>query len=209
MRVSENWASALRDAFNEHPEAAFISGQTGLPEGQEDSVRPVALMTGPESTELRRGLSERPGHSANLAVRNEALQSIKGFDEVLGAGAKLRAAEDSDLFDRLFSMGYTGRYEKAVLAWHEQWRSRPELVKLDFAYGVGCGARVAKLLRTNRVHGLKAGKEIAWYWGIREFRKGPFLAITAVARMFGAFIGFLRAIRLPVLEGHFVQRPAA
>ena len=45
-------------------------------------------------------------------------------------GTPFRAAEDNDLFDRFFAAGYLGRYEPAGNGWHEQWRTRSQLVKL-------------------------------------------------------------------------------
>ncbi len=210
VRVSQGWADALRKVFDEHPEAAFVTGRIELPLGQEDTDRPVALMARPESMILRNGVHETPGHSANLAVRRAALADIGGFDEMLGAGAKLRAAEDADLIDRLYAAGFTGRYDTSVLAWHDQWRSVRQLVRLDFSYGIGAGARVAKLFRTNRIHAFKAGAIFFWSWGLTEmFRKEAVLRLCALARILSMPIGFVRGLLLPLEGGRFTPRARA
>ena len=58
--------------------------------------------------------------------------------------------EQPRLFDRCFALGLTGRYEPAAIAVHEQWRGPRRLLLLDARYGFGNGARIAKLLRTDR-----------------------------------------------------------
>ncbi len=209
VRASARWAESLCDVFDRHSETAFITGRIGLPEGQEETFRPVALLEGANPIVLRRGIHGLTGHSANLAVRREALDHIGGFDEILGAGAPLRAAEDMDLFDRLYGMGYSGRYDNEALAWHEQWRSRGELLRLDFSYGIGAGARIAKLMRTDRVHAFKAGKGWFWNTGItRVLKRDEFGGLGAAARVFGASVGFARGLSLRVARGHFVGRKA-
>jgi glycosyltransferase involved in cell wall biosynthesis len=209
VRASAQWAEALSGVFETHAEAAFVTGRVGLLEGQEDSFRPVALIQRPDPIVLRRGLHELTGHSANLAVRRYALTHIGGFDEILGAGARLRAAEDLDLFDRLYGAGYSGRYDTEALAWHDQWRSRGELLRLDYDYGIGAGARIAKLFRTDRVHALKAGKSWFWFGGITlVLNRDDFGGLGAVARLLGGSVGFVRGLSFRVARGHFVRRKA-
>ena len=50
------------------------------------------------------------------------------------------------MFDRLFLAGSVGRYEPAALAWHDQWRERGDVFALEWRYGTGSGARLAKLV---------------------------------------------------------------
>ena len=85
------------------------------------------------------------GHGANLLVRAAALAAVGGWDESLGAGARFTSSPEADLYDRLFLAGFHGRYEPAARAWHEQWRSSRQLIQLDWRYGFGNGARLAKL----------------------------------------------------------------
>jgi hypothetical protein len=165
-------------------------------EGGDDAV----VLDGEASSSL--------GPSANLAVRRAALDAVGGFDCALGAGARFRAAEDIDLYDRLFARGLTGRYDPAALAWHEQWRDRRALLGLDLAYGIGSGARLAKLVRTDRARMRFVLRTVLWQTdlcglGRAVRRREEFAALTTLARIAGTFAGFVRGLVVPVRDGHY------
>lgn len=92
------------------------------------------------------------GHSANLAVRRDALAAIGGFDERLGPGARTApAGEDADLLVRLLELGdaRTGVGESVR---HVDWRRKDEHVRTLLDYEVGAGVWIGKLaLRHPRV----------------------------------------------------------
>ena len=141
VRVSPDWAPGLRACLDAHPEVAFITGRITVPEHQRDAHRPVAVADHDRPLEFAGVDTAVLGHGANMAVRRPPFEAVGGFDESFGPGARYRAAEDHDLFDRLLAAGFAGRYEPAVAAEHEQWRQRWALVGLEWAYGVGTGAR--------------------------------------------------------------------
>jgi GT2 family glycosyltransferase len=85
------------------------------------------------------------GHGANMVFRREALQSIGGFDERLGAGTSLRSAEDVDAFFRVLEAGWKLVYEPDACVLHDQWREGESLA-LRYGYGLGGGAFWAKVL---------------------------------------------------------------
>jgi glycosyltransferase involved in cell wall biosynthesis/GT2 family glycosyltransferase len=212
VRVADDWVDAMRSAFASNPDATFVTGRILIPEGQ-DSPRPVATLERTEPKTFDPDERDLPGHSASLGVRRDALELVGGFDERMGPGADFKAAEDWDLYDRLYALGRRGRYEPAILAWHDQWRSRRELIDLDYTYGHGMGARVAKLLRTNRVHGIKSAVAVYVGWGIRDAvsnarQRRWFLAFAALVRFCGAVLGFARAIPAPLGDGHFTPPSA-
>jgi GT2 family glycosyltransferase len=211
VRVLSGWRDALLEAFEQHPDVTFVTGRISVPPGAEGGTRPVAIKEGDEPMTLRHGLLHGLGHSANLAVRRTALVAVGGFDEELGAGARFRASEDRDLFDRLQEVGGAGRYDPRARAWHEQWRSDSDLAALDFAYGYGAGARVAKLLRRRFVLGLRAAKDLLWGWGVFDVwssiaARHPRLAVLGMVRLFGSVTGFIRGLLAPISNGHFVKR---
>lgn len=207
--VSVDWASAVVGAFDHR--AGFVTGRIAMPPGVEH-VRPVALLQHPDRRVL--DLATRTGdlgHSANLAVRRSVLDEIGGFDELLGAGGRFRAAEDLDLMDRILQHGYLGRYEPAALAWHDQWRTKRELVALDWAYGTGMGVRIAKLARTDRRRARRELSEAMWTFGLRTVpgdavRRYKFLTLTALSRVAGTVVGIGRGALVPVSDGHLVRR---
>lgn len=211
VRVADGWADAISGAFDSDPDVTFVAGRIGVPPGQEDAPRPVSVTAGDMPVVRSAGLLDDLGHSANLAVRRRALAGIGGFDEELGAGGSFRAAEDRDLYDRLQSAGGKGRYEPLASAYHVQWRSPSQLVALDFSYGYGAGARVAKLLRSRPANGLRAAKGLFWAYGLVDIyrqareRRG-LLAAAAVSRLAGAVCGFTRALVVRVEDGRFVRR---
>jgi GT2 family glycosyltransferase len=142
-----------------------------------------------------------------MAVRRTVLEEIGGFDELLGAGARYRAAEDLDLMDRIVLRGYVGRYQPAALGWHDQWRTKMELVRLDYAYGTGMGVRIIKLARVDRARARRELTDAMWRFGLRTvphdaIRLYRFLTLTALSRVAGTLVGMGRGVRTHVVDGH-------
>jgi len=210
--VDTSWAASVAAAFDD-PSVAFVTGRVEMPPGVEH-VRPVALLQ--KERPYRIDLSTRTGdlgHSANLAVRRSVLEKVGGFDELLGAGGRFRAAEDLDLMDRILAAGLVGRYEPTALAWHEQWRSKPELVRLDWAYGTGMGVRITKLARSDRRRARRELFDAMWSFGLRTvphdaMRLYRFLTLTALSRVGGTLVGMARGLSVAVVDGHLVPRSA-
>jgi glycosyltransferase involved in cell wall biosynthesis len=192
VRVAPGWRAALDDALSG---VDGVCGRVTVPADQEGVERPVAVTADVPSQLLA---LEQPlrGVSANLVVRRAALESVGGFDETLGPGTWARAGEDLDLQDRLLLAGRSLRYEPAVLAFHDQWRSRRELLRLDFGYGIGAGARAAR--RRGPV-GRAVLREALWDNGIRpvghDLRVGyQYGALTGLVRAAGAVYGVTRGL---------------
>jgi len=211
--VAPAWAEALTTCADQHPEAAWIAGRIEVPEGQSPEMRAVSTLkwTAPAALDASTPTG-RCGHSANLTVRREALEAIDGFDELLGAGGRLRAAEDVDLIDRLLATGRTGYYEPGALAWHDQWRSRRQLIRLDWSYGFGNGARISKLVRRRgqRDRAWRETKKAVWGWGLQPAlislqEHYETRALSELARVAGTFAGFARGLAYP-MEGDHLRR---
>lgn len=150
VRVSPGWAAALCEPFADERvqfvTGAVVGGETLA--GAAAGDRPVAVTDDVPAGPIDRGALGNVGASASLAVRRSALEEVGGFDELLGAGARFRSAEDIDLFDRLL-VGGIGWHAPEAVAHHDQWRSRRELLALEVAYGTGYGVRLAKVLRAD------------------------------------------------------------
>jgi O-antigen biosynthesis protein len=198
VRVSQGWAEAVVRTFAEHPQVAFLTGRLEAPPEQAGYGRAVSVTERQEPTPLTTATTGTLGHSANMAVRRTVFERVGGFDERLGPGSPFRAAEDTDLIDRLLAAGHEGRYEPSALGWHEQWRSRPQLVKLEWSYGIGMGARLARLFRTNRRRARQIAAEYLWENALRKvpsnvIRRNEFAVAYALARVAGAVVGFAAA----------------
>ena len=205
VRVEPGWAAAIAAPFAD-PGVGFVTGRVSVPPVQEGYQRPVAVSEG--APRVLDADTASPGNSANLAVRRVALEAIGGFDEALGGGARFEAAEDLDLFDRLFAAGWTGRYEPAAVAYHDQWRTRRQLLVLDWRYGIGAGARLAKLARTDRRRARLVVREVivrgdlATLWRVALARE-EFAVLTHVIRLVATVPGLFAGLVTPVRAGRF------
>jgi glycosyltransferase involved in cell wall biosynthesis len=211
VRVAPSWPEAIRDVFRMHPEVGFVTGRIGVPPEQGLVERPVALKEEEEPATLTKLTTGVLGHSANLVVRREALAHVDGYDELMGAGARFRAAEDNDLFDRLLDEGFAGRYEPAVQAWHDQWRTRSMLVRLDWAYGIGTGARIRKLWSTDRPRARAVVRTHVWEYARGRLpsairRRYEFEVATVLARLGGMAFGVAASMTTRVSAGHLCPR---
>jgi glycosyltransferase involved in cell wall biosynthesis len=209
VHVEPHWADSIASCFARFRDAAFVSGRVGTPEGTPTESAP--FLVDPDAVTIDPDFAGDPGHSANLTVRKSALERIGGFDEVLGAGGPFRAAEDKDLFDRLLASGFTGRYEPSAAVEHRAWRDRPNALSLSWGYGFGTGARIAKLLRTDRPRAKRVAKENLWNWGllsvihaIKAMRK--WRALVNTVRTAGMIAGFCTGAVRRVEDGHFRAR---
>jgi glycosyltransferase involved in cell wall biosynthesis len=139
--VAVGWRAALAAAF-EDPEVDFALGilATGTASGRATVVHGGAG---------RLGAPAEVGvvSAGNLAARVGALAAVGGFDERLGPGTWLPAGEDAELVDRLLEAGHAGVMAPELAATHLAWRSAAEWRRLQWAYGLGTGARVAAALR--------------------------------------------------------------
>jgi glycosyltransferase involved in cell wall biosynthesis len=211
VRVLPAWASALGRAFASHPSVAFVTGRILLPPGIAWTDVPVSTKDAAEPAALEAATTGVLGHSANLAVRRHALRAVGGFDERLGAGGEFMAAEDNDLWDRLFAAGFVGRYEPEAVAWHEQWRTRRQLLRLNWGYGYGSGARIAKLVRTDRRRAGQAARVAFWDWGLADVSRWlprfRYAALFALLRAIAAALGLVRALAVPLRLGHLAPGP--
>lgn len=206
VRVSPTWAPKIMAPFRHH-DVVLVTGSVVA----DAPVSDRAVATTDDVTGGRFGL-DRAGHvgaSANLAVRRDALEVVGGFDELLGAGGRFRAAEDLDLFDRLLRHG-DGWHEVTARAVHDQWRSRRDLLGLELAYGIGFGALLAKLLRTDRARARAlVGFEARRFASdvVADIRHSyEFGLLSRTAWACGVATGAARAVLVPVHAGHFRPR---
>jgi len=207
--VDAGWRDALVAAVAAAPDVGFVTGRILPPAGEQPS-RDVAIKRDEHPATYDATSVGNLGHGASLATRREVLERLGGWDESLGIGGRFGAAPEHDFFDRCLALGLTGRFEPAALAWHSQWRGPRRLLLLEARYGYGSGARIAKLLRTDR---RRARLVIAdnLRWNRRELRRELrarqlYPAVGSLLRLLAMPVGWLRAIVVPVEDGHFRSR---
>lgn len=198
VRVDVSWADAVRRTFSSRPDITFATGRLGLLPDDAGTERPVAFIDSAHPRAIDVDTVDELGHGANLALRRAALEAVGGYDERLGPGAPWPAAEDLELIDRLVIAGYVGRYEPSALAYHVQWRGRGHFPRLEWRYGLGQGARLARLRRTDRRR-YRALSTLVWKdLGTRELagclaRHEELGVILVLCRLSGTAVGQLTA----------------
>lgn len=192
VRVAPGWRDAVDGALED---VTFACGRVAVPPAQLGVERPVAITPDVPETRLDRHSPEVLGVSANLVVRREVLDAVGGFDERLGPGTWFCAAEDLELLDRLVLAGHVGRYAPALLAHHEQWRDRRALLRLDWGYGKGAGARA---VWSGGARGRRQARTALWDNGFApvagDLRRGYGFGVgTSLSRTAGTVAGLVVA----------------
>ena len=83
---------------------------------------------------------------ANMAARRRVLETLDGFDELLGAGTPY-PSEDIDFVSRASAAGFNGAYDpRPAVAHHHRRRTAEQVESLRRSYDVGRGAYYAKCL---------------------------------------------------------------
>jgi glycosyltransferase involved in cell wall biosynthesis len=222
--VDVGWADALAASVLAHPDAGFVTGR--ILASPSDVVVPASPGASGRAGRWSRDVAIKReeqaevydassvgnlGHSASVGIHRSVLERLGGWDEALGVGGALRSAPEADLFDRCFALGFAGRYEPGALAFHEQWRGPRRLILLDMRYGFGNGARLAKLVRTDRPRAWIVARHAAGSWGAADVWRGlkwrdASRVLAACVRMLATMAGFVRGISVPIVDGHFRMR---
>jgi glycosyltransferase involved in cell wall biosynthesis len=146
--VPERWLIDHRAALAEDGVAVSCGPVTGLSRHGGSATE----MHDPAALAARHQFGAPPwavGHSANLAVRRDALAMVGGFDERMGPGARrIRAGEDADLLVRLLRLG-DARAGVGDAVEHLVWRGGDDDARNLVEYEVGAGAWIGKLVVTN------------------------------------------------------------
>ncbi|MHB8990479.1 MAG: glycosyltransferase family 2 protein [Chloroflexota bacterium] len=142
--VQEDCVGRLIEGFEADPEAACVTGRV-LPYGDARGKVAVAVSGETEPREWRG--KARPwgiGHSSNISFRREEYHRIGGFDEEMGPGTKLYAAEDLDVLYRVLKAGGKVVYRPEAVIYHDQWRTRSQARKRRADYARGTAAFLLK-----------------------------------------------------------------
>lgn len=201
IRVDEGWVDGMAGALADD-EASWVTGWIGLEKfgGGARHLNPTMLEESPAV--LDREHRGTMGASANFGARRDVLTAVGGFDERFGPGRWTAAAEDVELFDRLVHAGFAGRYQPSVRVFHEQWRTARAGFGLQWNYGKGMGARIARLVRQDRQRTRHEVYDVVWEDGLHaagkclrvHYEMGAALILT---RVLGIFIGFLAWVVRP------------
>ena len=210
VEVATDWVARLVAPLDDGSGIVLVTG--GVDADTTSAGRSVATTDDVAAGRFTREHVGNVGASASLAVRRDVFEAAGGFDEMLGAGAPFRAAEDIDLFDRMLVLG-AGWHEPDARAVHRQWRDRRALARLELAYGTGFGARMVKLARADR----RRARAVARYELARLRRdvvgdlrnRYEFGLLSRALWVTGFVMGAVRAALVPVRDGVFRPRRSA
>lgn len=142
------WLLGFEEAFASAPDVAAVFGSVqAAPYDRAAGIIPA--YDAPSAVVLR-GLGDKPraeGMGACMGVCIDAWRRIDGFDEWLGPGELLAAADDSDLVMRLLYLGLAVAETSAAKVVHYGFRDWQAAHLLVAGYMRGYGAVHAKLVR--------------------------------------------------------------
>ena len=135
LELPRDWLASIHGELDrfERPDALF--GEIRAPAELADGLVPVSTFR-VEAPRSWGGLvhPNRLGYGGHMVVRRSTFGALGGFDERLGAGSRLRGAEDIDFNYRLLRAGHRAVTTPRVWAVHHQWRTPSALPRLFYGY---------------------------------------------------------------------------
>jgi GT2 family glycosyltransferase len=159
---AEDWIERILAHFDEDPALDLLTGRVEL---YDPSHYPITINTSLEPAILGLGISENfLILGCNLAFRRNLVERIGLYDPRFGAGAPLRAAEDTDFAFRALRKGCLLAYAPDVLLYHNHKRvTDDQVMRLRRNYVYGDGAMLMKHVLGGDSTGLR------WfYWRCRS-----------------------------------------
>lgn len=145
--VAKDWVERIVAFFNTYPDAAVIFGDV-IP--GESSTSGVLCPWYNAANKKYRGvfaLIDIVGLGANMAIKKELINKFGVFDENIGAGALIPAAEDCDLAYRVLASGCAIYDTSSVKVWHNGWKDFKGTLATIANYRTGHAAFFSKYLR--------------------------------------------------------------
>ena len=167
--VHKNWLSELLNAFALDRRIGIVFGNV-LPCSHDSRAGFVPAYVR-DNAILARSIYEKHrlgGTSACMGVRRSMWQVLDGFDTMLGVGAPLKAAEDTDLATRALLSGYFVCETPRVTVTHHglyEWEQRQTVLH---NYWYGTGAALVKPIKRGQWSILWVLLRLAWGWLFRS-----------------------------------------
>jgi glycosyltransferase involved in cell wall biosynthesis len=164
-RVSRTWIGDLAAGFGIDERIGVVFGNVLAGPGDRSCGFVTAYVrTAPYLARSVRDKHRVEGIGASMAIRRAVWERLGGFDPLLGAGAPLKSAEDTDFTIRALLAGYFVYDSAQATVTHHgfrTWRDGQPLVR-DYLYGIG--ATLMKHLRCGHWRVLYVFGRLAWRW---------------------------------------------
>jgi glycosyltransferase involved in cell wall biosynthesis len=197
--VPQSWLSRIDDVFRNNPHVAMLLGSVVRAEHDElkgfvvGYTRPTAVIAG-----NIRDKHHIEGMAACMAIRADAWAALSGFDPMLGAGASLQSAEETDMIIRCLLAGYHVYETPNIAVIHNGLRAWSDADSVVHGYLFGIGATLAKHLKCGHWSIAHVGAALAGRWlfagPVVDYGFKPSRRI----RMLGFLRGFRTGMSMPV-----------
>lgn len=167
-RVPTDWLRELAAAFAVDRRIGVVFGTVLA--GPHDRTAGFITSYASRAPVLARSMKDKhrvEGIGACIGLRRTVWEELSGFDQMLGAGAPLKAAEDADLSLRALQAGYFVYETPRVTVTHLGFRSHEESRQLIKGYYYGQGAMLIKHLRGRKWPVIPLLLHMAWRWAFQ------------------------------------------
>jgi len=200
-RVPADWLERMNAALTGDDRIGVVYGNVRpMARNLQDGFIAGCLRTAPFVAKHLRHQHRVDGMAGSMGLKRSAWTLLGGFDEMLGAGARFRSAEDLDFSIRALASGFFVCTDPGPEVTHYGFRSWSDGGKLIEGYLYGIGAMIAKHLKCGNWGILHYLAHLALRWAytgpVVEFGHQPsrWLRLNAFLR------GSAAALSTPVLR---------
>lgn len=160
-----SWLAGFAAAFASAADVGMVFGTTrAAPYDRSAGLVPAYEVP---TASVHRGIAAKTdveGIGACMAVRVDAWRRMEGFDETLGAGAAIPAADETDLVVRLLLGGFAVAETPDAVVVHHGFRNWAGARPLIGGYMWGIGAAMAKMIRLGGLAALRPLARLGMRW---------------------------------------------
>lgn len=199
--VPVEWIRVMAAGFEKHPKvAAVYCNVLAAPHDPLAGFVPDYVRQGEQLITSVREKCRPNGIGAGMAVRRSVVETLGGFDDMLGSGAPFSAYEDVDIALRALLRGYYVFETDQTAVLHFGFRTLVEGRELTRRNYYGIGGGLGKLVKCGESRVFPLVRYVLWDAVIAPFFAHVIrLKRPPVLRRFVGFVrGFFNALRTPV-----------